>query len=167
MSTALIILAAGQGTRMKSDLPKVLHPVAGAPLLVHAMKAGAVLDPDHTVIVAGHGAEAVTKAAIAHDPQVQVVIQSEQKGTGHAVAQAAPLLEGYDGDAIVLYGDTPFIRPETLARMAKARASHDVVVLGFEAADPGRYGRLKMYDQTLEEIIEFKDADESTRAITF
>ena len=167
MSTALIILAAGQGTRMKSDLPKVLHPVAGAPLLVHAMKAGAVLDPDHTVIVAGHGAEAVTKAAIAHDPQVQVVIQSEQKGTGHAVAQAAPLLEGYDGDAIVLYGDTPFIQPETLARMAKARANHDVVVLGFETADPGRYGRLKMSGQTLEQIIEFKDADESTRAITF
>jgi bifunctional UDP-N-acetylglucosamine pyrophosphorylase/glucosamine-1-phosphate N-acetyltransferase len=167
MSTALIILAAGEGTRMKSDLPKVLHQVAGAPLLVHAMKAGAVLDPDHTVVVAGHGAAAVTKTAMAHDPQVQVAIQSQQKGTGHAVAQAAPLLEGYDGDAIVLYGDTPFIQPETLARMAEARRNHDVVVLGFQAADPGRYGRLKMSGQALQEIIEFKDADDAARAITF
>lgn len=167
MSTALIILAAGQGTRMKSDLPKVLHQVAGAPLLVHAMKAGAALAPDRTVIVAGHGAEAVTKAAQEHDGDAQIALQSEQKGTAHAVAQAAPLLDGYEGDALVLYGDTPFIQPETLAHMAKAREQHDIVVLGFEAAQPGRYGRLKMTGETLEKIVEFKDADESERAITF
>ena len=167
MSTALIILAAGQGTRMNSELPKVLHHVAGAPMLVHAMKSGAALDPDRTVIVAGHGSEAVSKAAHAYDETVQVAIQSEQNGTAHAVAQAAPLLEGYEGDAIVLYGDTPFIQPETLTRMAQARAHHDLVVLGFEAADPGRYGRLKMSEESLDSIIEFKDADEATRAITF
>jgi bifunctional UDP-N-acetylglucosamine pyrophosphorylase/glucosamine-1-phosphate N-acetyltransferase len=167
MSTALILLAAGQGTRMKSDLPKVLHQVADAPLLVHAMKAGAVLDPEHTVVVAGHGAEAVSKAAQAHDETAQIAIQSEQKGTAHAVAQAAPLLEGYEGDAIVLYGDTPFIQPKTLTRMAEARKAHDVVVLGFEAADPGRYGRLKMSGDSLEAIVEFKDADANERAITF
>ncbi|MGQ3486572.1 bifunctional UDP-N-acetylglucosamine diphosphorylase/glucosamine-1-phosphate N-acetyltransferase GlmU [Roseovarius pacificus] len=167
MSTALIILAAGQGTRMKSDLPKVLHQVAGAPLLVHAMKAGAALAPDRTVIVAGHGAEAVTEAAQDFDGDAQIALQSEQKGTAHAVAQAAPLLDSYEGDALVLYGDTPFIQPETLAHMAKAREQHDIVVLGFEATDPGRYGRLKMTSEALEKIIEFKDADESERAITF
>jgi len=166
MSTALVILAAGQGTRMNSDLPKVLHEVAGAPLLVHALKAGAALEPDRTVIVAGHGAEAVKKAALAHDESVEIAIQSEQKGTAHAVAQAAPLLEGHAGDTIVLYGDTPFISTETLERMAQARASHDVVVLGFNAADPARYGRLVMDGDSLERIVEFKDADEATRAIT-
>ena len=167
MPTSLIILAAGQGTRMNSDLPKVLHPVAGAPMLVHAMRAGAALAPDHTIVVTGHGAEAVERAARGHDESVQIAHQSEQKGTGHAVAQAAPLLAGYAGDAIVLYGDTPFISEETLSRMAEARNSHDLVVLGFEAADPGRYGRLKMSGDTLEKIVEFKDADDATRAITF
>ncbi|ALG89875.1 MULTISPECIES: bifunctional UDP-N-acetylglucosamine diphosphorylase/glucosamine-1-phosphate N-acetyltransferase GlmU [Actibacterium] len=167
MATALIILAAGQGTRMKSDLPKVLHPIAHAPLLVHAMKSGAALEPDRTVIVAGHGAEAVEAAARDHDPDVIVVRQDEQLGTGHAVAQARAALEGFDGDVIVLFGDTPFIRPETLAAMAAARDVHDVVVLGFEAADPGRYGRLVMAGDSLERIVEFKDATAAERAITF
>ena len=99
MAIALIILAAGQGTRMNSDLPKVLHKVAGAPLLVHAMKAGAALDPARTVIVAGHGAEAVAKAARAHDETAEIVIQEEQLGTGHAVAQALPALAGFEGKA--------------------------------------------------------------------
>ena len=90
MPVSLIILAAGQGTRMNSDLPKVLHPLGAAPLLHHAMRAGQALDPDLTVVVAGHGAEAVTKAAHAFDPQAQVVLQAEQLGTAHAVLQAAP-----------------------------------------------------------------------------
>ncbi|MEL7181820.1 MAG: NTP transferase domain-containing protein, partial [Pseudomonadota bacterium] len=88
MATALIILGAGMGTRMNSDMPKVLHEIAGAPMLVHAMKSGAALDPERTVVVAGHGAEAVEKAAKAHDPDVTVAIQSEQLGTAHAVGQA-------------------------------------------------------------------------------
>ncbi|SLN33627.1 Bifunctional protein GlmU [Roseovarius litorisediminis] len=167
MATALIVLAAGMGTRMKSDLPKVLHQIAQAPMLVHAMRSGASLSPDHTVVVAGHGAEAVNKAAKAYDEAAQVVLQTEQLGTAHAVAQAAPALAGYEGDAIVLYGDTPFIRPETLEKMAQARASHDVVVLGFDATDPGRYGRLVMAGDTLERIVEFKDATKAERAITF
>jgi bifunctional UDP-N-acetylglucosamine pyrophosphorylase/glucosamine-1-phosphate N-acetyltransferase len=144
MTRALIVLAAGKGTRMKSELPKVLHEVAGAPMLVHAMRSGAALDPARCVIVAGHGAEAVRKAALAQDETAEVVLQEEQKGTGHAVAMAREALEGFAGDAFVLYGDTPFIQPETLERMAAARAAHDVVVLGFEAADPARYGRLIM-----------------------
>ncbi|WP_417729281.1 bifunctional UDP-N-acetylglucosamine diphosphorylase/glucosamine-1-phosphate N-acetyltransferase GlmU [Roseovarius sp.] len=166
MSTALIILAAGQGTRMNSELPKVLHAIAGAPMLGHAMQAGATLDPDHVIVVAGHGAEAVRKAALDFDEAAQIVLQTEQLGTAHAVAQAAPLLTKYSGDALVLYGDTPFIQPETLARMQAARASHDIVVLGFEAADPGRYGRLVTDGETLLRIVEFKDATEDERAIT-
>src|SRR6056297_3199848 len=165
MPVALIVLAAGKGTRMHSDLPKVLHEVAGAPLLVHAIAAGAALEPARTVVVAGHGAEAVRAAVAAHDPQAQVVIQSEQRGTAHAVAQTRPALGAFDGDALVLYGDTPFIRPETLARMAEARRHHDIVVLGFAPADPGRYGRLVMEGESLIRIVEFKDASETERAI--
>ncbi len=166
MTTALIILGAGMGTRMNSELPKVLHPIGGAPLIVHAMRAGAGLSPEKTVIVAGHGAEAVSKAALAYDPDAQTVLQSEQLGTAHAVAQARGALNGFDGDAVVLYGDTPFIKPETLEAMATARAKHDIIVLGFEAADPGRYGRLITDGQMLERIVEFKDASDEERAVT-
>ena len=151
---------------MNSALPKVLHPIAGAPLLVHAMKSGASLSPERTVVVAGHGAAKVEKAAKAWDPEVQVVLQTEQLGTAHAVAQAKDALSDFDGDAIVLYGDTPFIAPETLEAMIDARAKNDVVVLGFEAVDPGRYGRLVTQGETLDKIVEFKDADDQVRAIT-
>jgi bifunctional UDP-N-acetylglucosamine pyrophosphorylase/glucosamine-1-phosphate N-acetyltransferase len=166
MPVSLIILAAGQGTRMNSDLPKVLHPLGAAPLLHHAMRAGQALDPDLTVVVAGHGAEAVTKAAHAFDPQAQVVLQPEQLGTGHAVLQAAPALRDATGDAFVLYGDTPFVRAETLEAMLGARQRHAVVVLGFEAADPGRYGRLVTQGDVLLRIVEFKDANTEERDIT-
>lgn len=166
MATALIILGAGMGTRMNSDLPKVLHPLAGAPMLVHAMKSGAALEPAKTVIVAGHGAALVEKAATSYDPDVTVAIQTEQLGTAHAVAQARATLADFEGDAIVLYGDTPFIRPETLAAMTAARLTHDIVVLGFEAADPGRYGRLILKDDQLDRIVEFKDATDQERAVT-
>ncbi|WP_297776597.1 bifunctional UDP-N-acetylglucosamine diphosphorylase/glucosamine-1-phosphate N-acetyltransferase GlmU [uncultured Roseovarius sp.] len=166
MATALIILAAGQGTRMNSELPKVLHPIGRAPMLGHAIQAGATLEPDHVIVVAGHGAEAVRAAALEFDETAQIVIQSEQLGTAHAVAQSAPLLANYPGDALVLYGDTPFIQPETLERMQAARSTHDIVVLGFEAADPGRYGRLVTDGDDLLRIVEFKDATEAERART-
>ena len=166
MTTALIVLAAGKGTRMQSDLPKVLHPLAGAPLLVHALQAGGALDPDRTVVVTGHGAEQVEAAAKAFDDRILCVRQTEQLGTAHAVAQAQPALDGFTGDAVVLYGDTPFITPDTLESMIAARASHDVVVLGFHAADPGRYGRLVMEGDDLAQIVEYKDADDTTRAMT-
>lgn len=166
METALIILAAGMGTRMNSDLPKVLHEIAGAPMLVHAMRSGMALDPARIVVVAGHGAEQVTAAARDWDERAEIAVQEDQLGTGHAVAQAAPLLKGFAGDAYVLYGDTPFIRPETLERMQEARARHDVVILGFEAADPLRYGRLVMDGERLERIVEYADASDEERAIT-
>lgn len=166
MSIALVILAAGQGTRMNSDLPKVLHPIGGAPMLVHAIRSGEALEPSRIVVVTGHGGEAVGAAATDYAPYVQISVQEEQLGTAHAVAQARAALEGFDGDVIVLYGDTPFIRPDTLERMQAARAAHDVVILGFEAADPGRYGRLVMDGETLEKIVEFKDATDEERQIT-
>jgi len=167
MSTALIILAAGKGTRMNSDLPKVLHPIAQAPMLAHAMNAGRALDPDRTVIVAGHEAEMVTNAVAEIDETAQVVLQVQQLGTAHAVDQARAVLGEYDGDVVVLYGDTPFLQPDTLERMVAARHTADLVILGFEAADPGRYGRLVMDGDSLERIVEYKDASEDERAITF
>jgi bifunctional UDP-N-acetylglucosamine pyrophosphorylase/glucosamine-1-phosphate N-acetyltransferase len=166
MQVSLVILAAGQGTRMNSDLPKVLHKVAAAPLLHHAMAAGRALEPARTVVVVGHGAEEVARAARDYDEGAEVVIQDEQHGTAHAVAQAAPLLADAPGDAFVLYADTPLIRPETLQAMRDARARHAVVVLGFHAADPGRYGRLLTDGDSLLAIREWKDASPEERAIT-
>ncbi|MEM9795157.1 MAG: bifunctional UDP-N-acetylglucosamine diphosphorylase/glucosamine-1-phosphate N-acetyltransferase GlmU [Pseudomonadota bacterium] len=165
MPTALIILAAGQGSRMQSDRPKVLHEVAHAPLLIHALRAAESLAPESIVVVTGHGAEAVEKAL--DGTGAVTVRQTERNGTAHAVAQARPALQDFEGDAVVLYGDTPFIRPETLTRMAEMRASGaDVVVLGFEAADPGRYGRLVAQGDRLERIVEAKEATPEELAIT-
>ena len=166
MQVSLIVLAAGQGTRMNSDLPKVLHPVAGVPMLHHALSAGRALDPARIVVVTGHGAEAVAKAAHAFDEACECVLQDPQLGTGHAVAQAAPLLSQAEGEAIVLYGDTPFVRPETLQLMLEARANHAVVILGFVPADPARYGRLITQGDQLLKITEYIDATEAERAIT-
>ncbi|WP_300534085.1 bifunctional UDP-N-acetylglucosamine diphosphorylase/glucosamine-1-phosphate N-acetyltransferase GlmU [uncultured Mameliella sp.] len=166
MSTALIVLAAGKGTRMNSDQPKVLHRIAGAPMLWHALRAGAALEPERTVVVGGHGFDAVAEAARDYDPELAVVEQADQLGTGHAVRIALPALDGFEGDVVVLYGDTPFISPDTLEAMRAARATHDIVVLGFEAADPARYGRLVMEGDDLVKIVEFKDATDEERAIT-
>ncbi len=161
---AVVILAAGQGSRMLSDLPKVLHKVGAVPMVGHALAAAASLNPARTIVVAGHGADLVTRAVTRLDPEAQIALQAEQLGTGHAVAQALPQLDGFEGRVIVLYGDTPFIGEDTLAAMADHPA--DVIVLGFEAADPGRYGRLVTdADGNLLRIVEFKDADDATRAI--
>ena len=167
MANALILLAAGQGTRMNSDLPKVLHPLGHAPLFAHALAAGRALDPERVVVVVGHGGEAVAKAALAMDDTVRIAHQEEQLGTAHAVAQAREALADFDGDAFVLFGDTPFVSADTLERMKEARAAADVVFLGFEAADPARYGRLVMEGDRLARIVEYKDASEAERAITF
>ncbi|MFN3292475.1 MAG: bifunctional UDP-N-acetylglucosamine diphosphorylase/glucosamine-1-phosphate N-acetyltransferase GlmU [Gemmobacter sp.] len=164
MALSLIVLAAGQGTRMNSERPKVLHPLGGVPLLAHALAAGRALEPDRVVVVAGHGAPEVTAAAAELDPEAQVVIQAERLGTAHAVAQArdAALPRG---DVVVLYGDTPFLTPETLERLRAARSRFDVVVLGFRALDPGRYGRLVTSGDDLLAIVEWKDASDEERRI--
>lgn len=163
--TALILLAAGQGSRMNSDMPKVLHKIGAAPLVVHALRAGNALAPSMVVVVTGHGADAVEAAMLGYDNSLIFARQTEQNGTAHAVDQARVALDGFDGDAVVLYGDTPFVSPETLERMAEARADADVVVLGFEAAEPGRYGRLIVEGDSLERIVEAKDASPEELAV--
>ena len=149
---------------MNSELPKVLQPLGGAPLIAHALSAGRALDPQKIVIVAGHGAEMLGKTVTRLDPEAEIVLQSERLGTAHAVAQARSAVA--PGDVVVLYGDTPFIAPETLERLQDARARFDIVVLGFHAADPGRYGRILAEGDTLHAIVEWKDASEAERAIT-
>ena len=167
MPIALVVLAAGQGTRMKSNLPKVLHPLGGVPLFLHAVWSGQCLTPERTVLVTGATSDAVSNAASDAGFEIDTVVQKEQLGTGHAVLQAENALQGFHGDAVVLYGDTPFIRKDTLRQMKGARASgYDIVILGFEASDPGRYGRIVMDGGELVRIVEFKDATDAERAIT-
>ena len=167
MSIHLIVLAAGEGSRMESDQPKVLHEIAGAPMLAHALSVAHAFETGKQIVVVGHQGDAVRSAALAIDEQINVVEQSEQLGTAHAVRMAAPALEGETGDAVVLFGDTPFIRSETLQTMIDARANGaDIVVLGFNASDPGRYGRLVTDGAKLTRIVEWKDATAVERAIT-
>ncbi|QPH53177.1 bifunctional UDP-N-acetylglucosamine diphosphorylase/glucosamine-1-phosphate N-acetyltransferase GlmU [Pontivivens ytuae] len=167
MNTAIILLAAGQGTRMQSDLPKVLHEIGGAPLIAHALRSADTLAPSRTVVVTGHGGDEVAKVLADYAPEAETVEQVDQLGTAHAVDQARGALADFEGDAFVLYGDTPFVRGETLEAMQAERAKGAaVVILGFEAADPGGYGRLKTGPDGLEAIVEAKDALPEELAIT-
>ena len=166
MTLQLVILAAGQGKRMASDRPKVLHEVAHAPLLHHALRAGLALEPERVVVVTGNGGAEVAATLEDVAPEAVCVEQAERLGTAHAVTQALPALDGAGGTTLVLYGDTPLIREETLARLVAGLGEHAAMVLGFEAADPGGYGRLVLNaDGALERIVEFKDATEAERAI--
>ncbi len=163
-----IILAAGQGTRMRSDKPKVLHKVAGSPMIAHAVAAACEAGASKLALVVAPGMEAVTEAAQRVRAEVQPFIQTDALGTGHAVLAAQPAFEDYDGDVLVLYGDTPLLRAATLARVREALANGaDVVVAGFEARDPKGYGRL-LTDATgaLLAIREEKDATPEERAVT-
>ena len=167
MHLSLIVLAAGQGTRMKSALPKVLHEIAGTSLVSHAIHSADVLSPDKIVVVVGHGAEKVGPAIQSEFPNAVTVLQDHRLGTAHAVDQAREALSDIKGDAIVLYGDTPFIRGETLQAMLEMRRSGaDVVVLGFEAKSPGKYGRLIVEGDRLARIVEAKDASPEELAVT-
>ena len=163
---AAVILAAGKGTRMKSDLHKVLHPLAGRPMLLHLMASVAELNPEQTVIVVGAQREQV-EAAVA-GTGAAVVVQEPQLGTGHAVQQAQATLAGFDGAVLVLYGDVPLVESATLARMLAALDNQTaVVVLGFRPADPGHYGRvIADADGRIILMVEYKDADEAERAVT-
>lgn len=163
---AVVLLAAGQGSRMNSELPKVLHHLGGVPLVWHALNAVQSLDPAGVVVVTGHGAEAVEKSVAAFDAEIVCVRQETQSGTAHAVAQAEDALSGFSGDVVVLYGDTPFVSADTLGAMCISRETSDLVVLGFEAADPGRYGRLITNGTELQKIVEAKDATAEELAVT-
>lgn len=166
MALALVVLAAGKGTRMRSDAPKVLHKVAGVPMVIHALDAAAPLAPERRLVVVGHGGDAVRAQVQTYDENIEIVEQLEQLGTGHAVDQARAALAGFDGDVVVLLGDTPFISPDTLSRIqAMRQQGTDLVVLGFDAADPGKYGRLVTQGDRLERIVEAKDATPEELAI--
>jgi len=168
MAIATIILAAGRGSRMRSDKPKVLHNLAAVPMLAHVMRSASLIGAEKTVIVVGHQGDAVAKFAADQDENVTIVRQDQQNGTGHAVAITKDAFAGYSGDIFVLYGDTPFIRPETLAKMSSERKNgSDVVVLGFHANDPAGYGRLVMKDTALVAIVEAKNCTKAQRDISF
>ena len=162
---AAIILAAGQGTRMKSSLHKVLHPIAGKAMVLHLLDSLAVLQPKNTVVVVGSLREQV-EAAVAPFG-VAVAVQSPQHGTGHAVLQAKDALAGFDGDILILYGDAPLVSSATMQRLQAALAA-DVaaVVLGFRPADPGAYGRIIADGDRIAKMVEFKDASTAERAVT-
>lgn len=161
---ACLILAAGKGTRMKSARPKVLHRLAGRALVAHVVGIAEAAGATRIGVVVGPGMPDV-EGAVAPRP---VAVQHRQAGTGDAVKAGLPLLEGFAGDVVVLYGDTPLVRPETIAAMvAKRRATGAAVtVLGFRPADPAQYGRLVIgADGGLDAIVEFADADAAQRAI--
>jgi bifunctional UDP-N-acetylglucosamine pyrophosphorylase / glucosamine-1-phosphate N-acetyltransferase len=162
---AAIILAAGQGTRMKSSLHKVLHPIAGKAMLLHLLDSLADLTPQRCVVVVGARREQVEAALAGRD--VSLASQSPQLGTGHAVQQAEAALGGFAGDVLILYADAPLVTAATMARLRDALASSvDAVVLGFRPADAGAYGRIIAQGDTIQKIVEFKDATPGERAVT-
>jgi bifunctional UDP-N-acetylglucosamine pyrophosphorylase / glucosamine-1-phosphate N-acetyltransferase len=164
---AVIILAAGQGTRMRSDTHKVLHPIASRPLLLHLLDRVDALGAERKVVVVGKGREQVERAIAARD--VTIAIQAEQKGTGHAVQQAAEALAGYDGPVIILYGDTPFVETSTLARMLDRLDGAEgpgIVVLASSPEDPLKYGRIILgQGDRIAKMVEYKDATDQERAV--
>jgi bifunctional UDP-N-acetylglucosamine pyrophosphorylase/glucosamine-1-phosphate N-acetyltransferase len=163
---AAIILAAGQGTRMKSALPKVLHEVGGRAMLDWAIAAAAKTGASKTIVITGVHSPAVGEHAIKVLGPGSTATQDPPLGTGHAVRAAESALVGFDGDVIVLYGDAPFVPPGRIEEMFALRAAKSgVVVLGFEAADPTGYGRLvRGADGALDRIVEHRDASEAERA---
>ncbi len=168
--TAAVILAAGLGTRMESAIPKVLHRLAGRPMLSHLLATLGPLGFDPVVVVTGKGMDAVTEAAAPH----RTVVQDPPLGTGHAVLAAKDALDGFTGDVLVLFGADPLITPETITRVLAARKQNPqpaIVVLGFRAGDPGapgfHYGRLiTTPNGSLEAIVEAGDAAPEQLAIT-
>ena len=165
--TAVVILAAGKGARMRSDLAKVLHPIGGAPMLHHAMRSALSLAPARLAVVVAPGADAVADAVRSLAPDAAICEQAEPLGTGHAVRMAEAALAGFEGDVFVLFADTPFISAETLAAMVASRAAGaDLVALGFDAAEPGGYGRMVTGPgDALERIVEARDASAQELAI--
>ncbi len=163
-----VILAAGEGTRMKSAKPKVLHEVAGLSLIGHVVKAARRQPGVEVAVVVGREAEAVKKAVAPFAPEAEMFLQEERLGTAHAVLAARAKIErGYD-DILILFGDTPLIEADALADLRAGLADGaDVVVMGFHAPDPTGYGRLIVRDGALVAIREHKDASEAEREITF
>ena len=167
-SLAVVVLAAGKSTRMKSDRSKVLHPVAGVPLISHVLAAVKALKPARTIVVVGPDGDEVAKTVA----PLPTAIQAERLGTADAVKAARAGLKGFAGDVLVIYGDSPFLTTETLKKMIRRRRSGktrpSVVVLGFRPDDSARYGRLVLgKDGGLDRIVEWAEASEAERKIGF
>lgn len=169
---AVVVLAAGAGTRMKSALPKVLHPVAGWPMVRHVLAAAEALRPDRIIVVGPPGRDDVARAVAPH----ACVVQDRPLGTGHAAKAALPALKGFRGDVMVMFGDSPLLTSATLRRLLAARRKvagrgrgpAALGVLGFRAADPTPYGRLVRNEAgDLERIVEGRDASAQERTIDF
>ncbi|HCB1211566.1 UDP-N-acetylglucosamine diphosphorylase/glucosamine-1-phosphate N-acetyltransferase [Alcaligenes faecalis] len=162
----IVILAAGMGKRMQSDLPKVLHPIAGKPMLAHVLDSARELEPEKVVVVVGHGAERVQQTFA--QAELAFALQQPQHGTGHAVQQAVPELVGGDKEddaTLVLYGDVPLVQADTLRRLLEARGQ-GVAVLTETLADSTGYGRIiRGEDGSVQRIVEHKDASEAERAV--
>ena len=162
---AAVILAAGKGTRMKSDLHKVLHPIAGKPMLLHLLESVEALGPMRKVVIVGSGKEQLETAVAGTG--CAIAVQEPQLGTGHAVQQAEAALSGFDGNVLILYGDVPFVPVDTMRAMLARLGEADqpaVVVLGFEPSDGLQYGRVIASDSgRIEKMVEYKDATPAER----
>ncbi len=162
MDLAAVILAAGKGTRMKSSLSKVLHSIAGSPMVNWVIRSVEPLNPSHKIVVVNNSMDQVHKAL----PDCSVVVQKEQLGTADAVKPALAELGDFSGSILVVFGDTPFLKTETLQEMLEKRGDSAVVVLGFRPTDPAQYGRLVTNDSGhVTEIVEYVEATEAQRAI--
>ncbi|MFH1853668.1 MAG: NTP transferase domain-containing protein [Candidatus Neomarinimicrobiota bacterium] len=164
---AVVILAAGQGTRMKSPLPKVLHEVGGRPMLLHVTDLAHSIGADRIIAIIGHGREKVE--AVLQGSGVETVVQEQQLGTGHAVAQTEPLLRDFDGDLMVLSGDVPLLSEDSLLGLLHRHISTGAgaTLMTANFADPGGYGRI-VRDQAgfLDRIVEHKDCTPEQLRIT-
>lgn len=162
---AIVILAAGKGTRMKSALPKVLHPIAGKPMLHHVIESARAAKASRIVVVLSPEAKEIEASIAAAYKDVKIAIQKQPLGTGHAVLAAENALKGFKGAMLVAFGDTPFIRPETFHLIAGALSQNNVAVLGFTPPDPADYGRLVVKNSQLEAIVEAKEATPQQKKI--
>lgn len=159
-----IILGAGKGTRMKSSLPKVLMPVDGKPMIRHIIETLEELEVEKIVTVIAPDGDAVRKEVAPYE----TCIQEKQLGTGHAVLAARSEFRGFKGDVLVIFGDQPLYTKDSIRKLLRRRAQgYTVVCMGFRPQDPARYGRLIMDGDNLKKIVEFKDASDEERAITF
>lgn len=162
MSLHVVILAAGKGTRMRSSLPKVLHPVAGQPMVSHVIQTAKQLGAEKIHLVYGHGGEIMQQRI--KDEAVTWVLQAEQLGTGHAVAQAMPAIPD-DANVLVLYGDTPLIMTSTLTNLLAQQTEQGLALLTVSLADPTGYGRILRENGQVVGIVEQKDATDAQKAI--
>lgn len=162
--TAFIILGAGKGVRMVSDLPKVMHAVGGEPMIMHLVHTAETFKPEKIVCVIGPGMDMIKETVAPH----KTAVQEKPLGTGSAALAAAAELEGFEGNVFILYADSPMMSRESMLKMLEARKKYSGVVLGFRPDDPKKYGRLLMNkDESLEAIVEYKDATDVQRKVNF